>query len=160
MKNEFLEISAVYAILKRDKQESIMSQEYALSRVKDALEKSGDNRLKAQRLILSWLEKDHTLLFGLVAPHMQGIITHAIAHVAQQPKEAVTPEKINLKDHKTGEFGNVLLNSLSGKNENTGTFGEVTPRNIPRPCKTSKTHVDAINALASASKSKDKKTKK
>ncbi|MCK5555137.1 MAG: hypothetical protein KAI76_02775, partial [Alphaproteobacteria bacterium] len=84
-----------------------MSQEYALSRVKDALEKSGGNRLKAQRLILSWLEKDNTLLLGLVAPHIQGIVTHAVAHVAQTPKKSKEPEKIDLKDQETGEFGNV-----------------------------------------------------
>ncbi|MFH1157442.1 MAG: hypothetical protein V1721_00935 [Pseudomonadota bacterium] len=131
-----------------------MSREYALSRVKDALEKSGGNRLKAQRLILSWLEKDHTLLFGLVAPHMQGIVTHAVAHVAQPP------EKISLKDQETGEFGTVLLDSLSGKNGNTGAFGEATPRGVSRPGKASKAHIDAINALASASRNKEKKPKK
>lgn len=157
MKNEFLGISAVYAILKRDKRRLTMSQEYALSRVKDALEKSGSNRLKAQRLILSWLEKDNTLLLGLVAPHIQGIVTHAVAHVAQTPEKSKEPEKIDLKDQETGEFGNVLLDSLSGKNENTEVFGEKTPRGIPRPCKASKTHVDAINTLAGASRNKAKK---
>ena len=134
-----------------------MSQEYALSRVKDALEKSDDNRLKAQRLILSWLEKDNTLLLGLVAPHMQGIVAHAVAHVAQAPEKSKEPEKIDLNNQETGEFGNVLLDSLSGKNENTEVFGEKTPRGIPKPGKASKTHVDAINTIAGASQNKDKK---
>ena len=134
-----------------------MSHEYALSRVKDALEKSGGNRLKTQRLILSWLEKDRTLLFGLVTPHMQGIVTHAIAHVAQSPEKTTMPEKINLKDQETGEFGNILLDSLSGKNKNTGTFGEITPPRISRPGKASKTHIDAINTIAGASQNKAKK---
>jgi hypothetical protein len=131
-----------------------MSHEYALSRVKDALEKSGDNHLKAQRLIFSWLEKDNTLLFGLVTPHMQSIITHAIAHVTQPPK------KINLKDQETGEFADSLLKNLRGKSANTGTFGEAAPRGVSRPGKASKTHIDAINALVNASKGKDRKTKK
>ena len=134
-----------------------MSHEYALSRVKDALEKSDGNRLKAQRLILSWMEKDHTLLFGLVMPHMQGIVTHAVAHIDQSPEKVTTPEKINLKNQETGEFGNVLLDSLSGKNKNTGTFGEVTPPRISRPGKASKAHIDAINILANASRNKGKK---
>ena len=64
-----------------------MSQEYALSRVRDALEKSEGNHLKAQRLLLSWLEKDHSLLLGLVAPHLQSIVTHAVNH-ADKPKQA------------------------------------------------------------------------
>ncbi|MCE9507895.1 MAG: hypothetical protein K8R48_06220 [Alphaproteobacteria bacterium] len=131
-----------------------MSHEYAISRVKDALEKSGGNHLKAQRLILSWLEKDHTLLFGLVTPHIQSIITHAIAHVTKPPK------KISFKDQKAGEFGNSLLESLSGKSGDTGTFGEAAPRGISKPGKASKTHIDAINALVSASKNKSKKSKK
>lgn len=130
-----------------------MSQEYALSRVRDALEKSGDNRLKAQRLILSWLEKDHTLLFGLVTPHLQGIITHALAHVASGPK------KISLKSKDAGEFGGAMLASLRGDGE-TGNFGEATPKGISKPGKASKAHVAAINALVSAGKNKDKKTKK
>jgi hypothetical protein len=131
-----------------------MSHEYAISRVKDALEKSDGNHLKARRLILSWLEKDHTLLFGLVTPHIQSIITHAIAHVTQPPK------KISLKDQKAGEFGNSLLDSLSGKGGDTGTFGEAAPRGVSKPGKASKAHVDAINLLVKASKGKDKKTKK
>lgn len=131
-----------------------MSQEYALSRVRDALEKSGDNRLKAQRLILSWLEKDHTLLFGLVTPHLQGIVTHALAHVASGPK------KISLKNKDAGEFGGAMLASLRGGGGETGNFGEATPKGVSKPGKASKAHVAAINALVSASKNKDKKTKK
>jgi hypothetical protein len=131
-----------------------MSQEYAMSRVKDALEKSDGNHLKAQRLILSWLEKDNTLLLGLVSPHIQSIITHAIAHATQPPK------KLDLKDAGTGEFAESLLKSLRGKSEDNGTFGEVEPRGVSKPGKASKTHIDAINALVNASKGKDQKTKK
>ena len=137
-----------------------MSREYAMSRVKDALEKSGGNHLKAQRLILSWMEKDHTLLLGLVDPHVQSIITHAISHVTQPPRKAPLPKKISIKDQESGEFGSAVLDSLRGKSGETGTFGEATPRGIPRPGKTSKAHVDAINTIVSASRSKDKKTKK
>ena len=133
-----------------------MSHEYAMSRVKDALEKSGGNHLKAQRLILSWLEKDHTLLFGLVTPHVQSIITHALAHVSQPPKKEM-PKKINLKDAETGEFGNALLASLS---ERSGSYGEAAPRILSKPGKASKAHVDAMHALAEASKNKGKKAKK
>ena len=135
-----------------------MSREYAMSRVKDALEKSGGNHLKAQRLLLSWMEKDHTLLFGLVTPHVQSIITHAISHVAQPPRKSPPPKKISLKDQETGEFGSAMLASLkSGEN---GSFGEATPRGVSKPGKTSKAHVDAINTIVSASRDKGKKTKK
>jgi hypothetical protein len=142
------------------KEEVFMSREYAMSRVKDALEKSGGNHLKAQRLLLSWLEKDHTLLFGLVTPHVQSIITHAISHVAQPPRKAPLPKKISLKDQEPGEFGSAMLANLRDKSGGTGNFGEATPRGISKPGKTSKAHVEAINAIASAGRNKDKKTKK
>jgi hypothetical protein len=136
-----------------------MSREYALSRVKDALEKSGGNHLKAQRLLMSWLEKDHSLLFGLVTPHMHSIIVHALVHV-DQPAQKPAAKKIIPKAHETSEFGSALLESLRGEGAETGTFGQATPRGLTKPGKTSKAHVDAINKIVSASRSKDKKTKK
>jgi hypothetical protein len=137
-----------------------MSREYAMSRVKDALEKSDGNHLKAQRLILTWMEKDHTLLLGLVVPHVQSIITHAISHVAQPPRKAPLPKKISLKDQDAGEFGGALLDSLTGKSGETGNFGEATPRGVSKPGKASKAHEDAIKAIAGASRGKEKKSKK
>ncbi len=137
-----------------------MSREYALSRVKDALEKSDGNHLKAQRLLLSWLENDHSLLFGLVSPHMHSIIVHALVHVDQPAQKTPVAKKITPKAHETSEFGSALLKSLRGHGEETGTFGQATPRGISKPGKTSKAHVDAINKLVTAGRNKDKKTKK
>jgi hypothetical protein len=132
-----------------------------MSRVKDALEKSGGNQLKAHRLILSWLEKDHTLLFGLVTPHIQSIITHAVGHASRPAKKEIPSKKINLKDQSTGEFGSVILESLRSARGGMGNFGEALPRDLSKPGKTSKAHVDAINTLVRAGRSKDtKKTKK
>lgn len=138
-----------------------MSREYALSRVKDALEQCGGNHLKAQRLLTQWLEKDHSLLFGLVSPHMHSIIVHALAHVDQastQTKPAT--KKIIPKSQETNEFGSALLASLRSDSPITGTFGEATPGGLSKPGKTSKAHVDAINKLVSAGRDKGKKTKK
>jgi hypothetical protein len=137
-----------------------MSRDYALSRVKDALEKSGGNHLKAQRLLISWLEKDHSLLFGLVSPHMHSIITHALVHVDEKAQKKPMPKRINPKEHETSEFGSALLDSLRGKGGEEGVFGQSTPRNIPRPGATSKTHVDAINKIVASGRSKEKKAKK
>jgi hypothetical protein len=134
-----------------------MSHEYAMSRVRDALEKSENNHLKAQRLILNWIEKDQTLLFGLVSPHMQGIISHAINHELA-PKGKKTP-KTFVPDAEEGgdEFGGALMRGVRSEN---ASFGEATPRGIGKPGKASQKHVDAINALVSAGKGKDKGGKK
>jgi len=125
-----------------------MTEAYALSRVKDALEKSGNNHLKAQRLLLSWIENDHTLLFGLIAPHMQSIVTHAINHAA-------TPKKILVKKPETGEFGGAMLAGVKARD--AAAFGEAETRDVPKPGKASKAHIDAITTIANASKKKPKK---
>lgn len=137
-----------------------MSQEYALSRVRDALEKSGGNHLKAQRLLLSWLEKDHSLLLGLVAPHLQSIVTHAVNHADKPRKTAGGGEiAVDVDPDEAGEFGVAVLESLKGGRHDGGFgFGEPAPRGaVSRPGKASQSHVDAIHRLAGGRKvGKDK----
>lgn len=144
-----------------------MSHEYALSRVKDALDKSDGNHLKAQRLLLQWLEKDHTLLLGLVAPHLQSIITYAINHAALPAphkreilsKPASAPRTVSGKD--AGEFGAAVLSSLKGGRAEGVGFGEAPPRgSVTKPGQASQKHIDAIHKIAGASKAKSGKKKK
>ncbi len=129
-----------------------MSNDYAMSRVRDALEKSGGNHLKAKRLILSMLEKDHSLLVGLAAPHLESIVTHAIAHVDAPPAQ----KKVDLSAK--GELGDEVLDSILNKREGAErpAFGQAEPPGISKPGQASKAHVDAINALVKASKDKTK----
>jgi hypothetical protein len=134
-----------------------MGHEYAMSRVKDALEKSGGNHLKAQRLLAQWLEKDHSLLLGLVSRHMHSIITHALTHVALPPRKAPQPRKLSAKDYDTSDFGDAILTNMKGRDEDTGTFGHGTSRNVNPPGKASKQHVEAINKLVTAGRDKSKK---
>ncbi len=143
-----------------------MSHEYAMSRVKDALEKSEGNHQKAQRLLLNWLEKDHTLLCGLVGPHMQGIIAHAVHHLAgpeaagQVRKKTVSSpasKKAAVNKGEAGEFGAAVLQSLKAGSGSVG-FGEQAPRGaVNKPGKASQKHIDAINKIAGARKPSDKK---
>jgi hypothetical protein len=147
-----------------------MSHEYAMSRVKDALDKSDGNHLKAQRLLLQWLEKDHTLLLGLVAPHLQSIITYAINHAAlppahkrsvlekpEQPKPA-KGRSVSARD--AGEFGAAVLQSLKGGRQEGASFGEQQPRGaVSKPGQASQKHIDAIHKIAGASKGKSGKKK-
>lgn len=140
-----------------------MSREYAMSRVRDALEKSGGNHLKAQRLLISWLEKDHSLLAGLVAPHMAGIIAHAISHVLHPEKTPGKSKQIDVSKQPVGEFGEALLSTLKGGRSGGGVgFGEPVPSNLGKPAQASKKHIDAINKIAGGRKttSRDDKTKR
>jgi hypothetical protein len=143
-----------------------MSHEYAMSRVKDALDKSDGNHLKAQRLLLQWLEKDHTLLLGLVAPHLQSIITYAISHAAMptpHKREILTkpeqPKRVSAKD--AGEFGAAVLQSLKGSRAPGVSFGEQPARGtVSKPGQASQKHIDAMHKIAGASKGKAGKKKK
>jgi hypothetical protein len=121
-----------------------MSHDYAMSRVRDALEKAEGNHLKAQRLILAWLEKDHTLLFGLVTPHLQSIVSHAVNHTASPPKKM--PKHVDVEGGEGVDFGAALMRGMKG--ESVG-FGEAAPRGLQKPGKTSQRHIDAINKLVS-----------
>lgn len=105
-----------------------MSRDYAMSRVRDALEKENGNHLKAQRLLMDWLAKDQTLLLGLVAPHLNGIVAHALNHASSTPdtKKAHMPAEVEIE------------------------------KELP-PTKASQRHIDAIHAIVNAGKSDDKK---
>lgn len=98
-----------------------MSYEYAMSRVRDAIEKSGGNHLKAQRLITTWLENDQMLLVGLAGPHLPGIISYAMMHAFQEPK-AKMPKKVEFEDGNAPPLGKAsqkhidAINALAGKN--------------------------------------------
>ena len=128
----------------------VMSQEYAMSRVRDALDKSDGNHLKAQRLLMQWLEKDQSLLLGLVAPHMQGIVSHAVNHVAQ-PAKKEEPKRLDITEP-PGEFGAALMSTLKGGRSEGFGFGQSTPQNISKPGQASKAHIDAITKIAGGNK--------
>lgn len=138
-----------------------MSYEYAISRVRDALEKSEGNQLKAHRLLMTWLEKDQSLFFGIAAPHINSLLSYAIGQAAQ-PEKKPMPEKLNLSEEETGEFSEVFLESLQG-GRNTGSgvgFGETAPRGaVNPPAQASKAHIDAITQIAQAGEAKGKPRK-
>lgn len=133
-----------------------MSKEYAMSRVKDALEQSEGNHMKASRLLTEWLENDNSLYYGLTAPHMRSIVTHAIAHVDQKPVKEVqeniqsAPDAPAQTDAEMGELGQAILSGMSSNK--TGSYGEDNPGGT-KPGKASQTHVDALKAMSDAYKS-------
>jgi hypothetical protein len=128
-----------------------MSREYAMSRVKDALEKSEGNTLKAQRLLLQWIEKDQNLLFGLVGPHLQSIVAHAVNHIGKEKPAAKAPAKKAATAAKDkNEFGSAMLKTMQGE---TAAFGQPDGM-VPRPGSASQKHIDTMRALAAAQKGK------
>ncbi len=122
-----------------------MSQEYAMSRVRDALEASGGNTPKAQRLLLSWIENDKTLLAGLVAPHLMGIITHALTFAQKQTAAAKEADGAPKPQPSNKDIAEALIEGLSSEDNSRG-FGNLGYQG--KPGKTSQEHIDTINKIA------------
>ena len=131
-----------------------MSREYALSRVKDALEASDGNTSQATRHIMHWLEKDQTLMVGLVAPHLKSIVTHAVSYVARHDGKLEELAKKNpaLSDPipEGDATGTSILENLLGVGSSGGSghnFGSLDDAPT-RPGKASAKHIDAIRKIA------------
>ena len=139
-----------------------MSEKYALSRVQDALDACQQSPAKAEKMIYRWLEKDQSLLLGLIAPYIKAIVKNAINHQLYGSKKAQIPTNSKSDSKKTipagemGELGEALVGS-----KNAPKFGQgagLTSAGAKDPIKAVKAsarHVDAIHALAKKSKKED-----
>lgn len=125
-----------------------MSWAYAESRVRAAVDEADGNALETKRLLLEWIEKDHKLLHGLVEPHLNGIITHAIGYVTREKPEG---DRVVLSPDQPG-IG-LVQGVVDGRGD---TFGRPSDGNVPKPGKASERHVEAIHILAAGAKSKKK----
>ena len=127
-------------------------QQYAMSRVRDALRSSKGNTSEASRIIISLLKEDQTLLAGLVAPHMKGIIAHAISHVsAKKANDAEEKKPMKAPPVETGvQLAEALIDSLSGSAP-VQSFGQLQ-EHVGKPGKASQKHIDTMHMLAGKGK--------
>ena len=132
-----------------------MSQEYAESRIREALKLSKGNATKARAQIIAWAVDDHRLLLALARPHLTGVVAHAINRVQSRPELEDTsrpPLKPKSLDMSPDSFGREILNALSS--QDTPVFGLEGGSSTPRPKKASQSHIDALKAMASKSRKK------
>ncbi len=138
-----------------------MSKEYALSRVKDALDAADGNTAKATRMVMHWLEKDQSLMVGLVAPHLKSIVTHAVSYVdrhgGEKAAEKSKADEVLSDPVPEGDAtGTSILENLLGLGSGTAPghqFGELDDAPT-KPGKASAAHIDAIHKIA-GNKSKE-----
>ena len=95
--------------------------------------------------MLSWIENDKTLLAGLVAPHMMGIITHALTFA--QKRMTATAEQAGKPAEKPSnkDIAEALIAGLGGEDDSR-EFGHLGYQG--KPGKTSQDHIDTINRIA------------
>lgn len=129
-----------------------MNRDYAERRIREALIASKGNQAKARQQIIAWAAEDAKLMHELVAPHITGIVAHAMGRVMSM-KEAPTPkvpDKVpaGAKD----EFGLDLLKAIAlGKPAQFGLESGSVPT---KKQAASQQHIDAIRAMVSKSKTK------
>ena len=135
-----------------------MSREYSLSRVRDALDAADGNKAEAQRILMRWLEKDQSLMVGLVAPHLKSIVSHAVDYIDSKSRADETPpdEEMHSRPSPEGDAtGANILETLLGQSKGSGgpQFGNFDEP-ATRPGKASAKHVKAIHAIARKQKPK------
>lgn len=136
-----------------------MTQDYVISKIKQALETTRGNETKARQQIIAWTYEDTKLLHDLAKPHMTGIIAHAISRVKrmqERGEETIQPEPVlaPISDPELdGTFGIELLKAIAG--DNRTKFGmDVGERNAPKRAAASQQHVDALKLMAQKGKSR------
>ncbi len=131
-----------------------MNRDYSESKIREALKLSGGNATKARQQVIAWAFDDTKLLHELMAPHMTGIVAHAINHVMatkDKPKAVLVPEPSKIPaGSKNDPFGLEILKAIAlGNPAQFGLeSGNATGKNQPA----SQRHVDAIKQMVAKGK--------
>lgn len=129
-----------------------MNREYSESKIREALKLSGGNATRARQQIIAWAFDDTKLLHELMAPHMTGIVAHAINHVMATKERVVAPVPQAPKvaaDATNDPFGMEILKAIALGNP--AQFG--LENNAPAKRQAaSQRHVDAIKQMVSKGK--------
>lgn len=129
-----------------------MSREYAERRIRDALKSSDGNAARARQQIVAWALEDTRLLQELVAPHIAGIVAHAVNRVMtmKEKKLPPTPEVApQTPQAPTDPFGMEILKAIAlGNPAQFGLESGVTTKKQAA----SQRHIDAIRQMVSKSK--------
>jgi hypothetical protein len=131
-----------------------MNRDYSEAKIREALKLSGGNTTRARQQIIAWAFDDTKLLHELMAPHMTGIVAHAINHVmAASQKPAPKPAQVKVATEAKGqEFGMEILKAIAlGNPAQFGHEGGSAPSKKPV---TSQRHIDAIKEMVAKGKSK------
>jgi hypothetical protein len=126
-----------------------MNRDYAERRIREALKANGSNEGKARQQIIAWALDDNKLLHELVAPHITGIVAHAVGRVTtmkEKPVQAEPPKAKKAASGKEEAFGMEILKAIALGNP--AQFGLESGVSIKKQA-ASQRHVDAIRAMVS-----------
>ncbi len=133
-----------------------MNREYAERRIREALKAAGGNATRARQQVISWAIDDNKLLHELVAPHINGIVAHAVSRVMNTKEQVIPAAPVAPKplpaDAKSDSFGMEILKAIALGNP--AQFGLESGTPIKKQA-ASQRHIDAIRQMVS----KDNKSK-
>lgn len=133
-----------------------MNRDYSESKIREALRLSGGNATRARQQVIAWAFDDTKLLHELMAPHMTGIVAHAINHVmAEKEKpqpQVIAPAQV-AADVKQDPFGLEILKAIALGNP--AQFGLENANVTGRTQAASQRHVDAIKQMVAKGKTQE-----
>lgn len=132
-----------------------MNRDYSEGKIREALKLSGGNATRARQQVIAWAFDDAKLLHELMAPHMTGIVAHAINHVmAQGDKKPAknVPDVAVAAPAGKDPFGMEILKAIALGNP--AQFGHENGNVTGGKQAASQRHVDAIKAMVAKGKSK------
>ena len=126
-----------------------MNRDYAERRIREALKANNGNEGKARQQVIAWALDDTKLLHELVAPHITGIVAHAVGRVKTMKEQPIPKEPVKGKKTAAGKedaFGLEILKAIALGNP--AQFGLESGVAIKKQ-QASQRHVDAIRAMVS-----------
>ena len=128
-----------------------MSREYSTVKIKLALEAAKGNAAKVRQIIIAEAMQDSKLLKELVAPHMAGIVAHAVGRVASGDADshAAKTSKESVSETNADSFGIDILKTIAGGD--TAQFGQESYARPMKKHEASKAHIDAIKQMVKKS---------
>lgn len=129
-----------------------MNRDYAEKRIRDALKAAGGNPTRARQQVTAWAFDDAKLLHELVAPHITGIVAHAVNRVMSMKEIPVPAEPPKAKAAPKGEeFGMEILKAIALGNPAQFGLESSSGASIKKQ-QASQRHIDAIRQMVSKDK--------
>lgn len=128
-----------------------MNREYSEGKIREALKLSGGNATKARQQVIAWAFDDTKLMHELMAPHMTGIVAHAINHVMsmkEKPARPAVPQPVQTSGN--DPFGLEILKAIALGNP--AQFGLESGNATSKKQEASQRHVDAIKQMVAKGK--------
>ncbi len=136
-----------------------MNRDYAEQKIREALSASGGSDSRARQKIIAEAMEDPRLLQELVAPHLTGIVAHAINRVMTMKEKPAAPPvppapKRADPNAKSDPFGVEILKAIALGNP--AQFGLENNAPPARKQAASQRHIDAIRDMVAKGKSTKK----